>query len=186
MDARAFLEIMHVAEQLKNNTRHSWTSANRHESVAEHSWRMTMMAYFLKDEFPDADIDRVILMCMFHDMGEAFTGDIPTFLKTQQHEETEQSAIDSWIAGLPGQYRDEVCALFAEMDAQQTPEARIYKAIDKLEVLIQHNEAELSTWIPKEYEMNVTYADDYVAFSDALKLLREEIRRDTIEKIGRK
>ena len=42
----------------------------------------------------------------------------------------------------------------------------------------------LSTWIPKEYELNKTYADDTVAFSDYLKELREEVRKDTMKKIG--
>ncbi len=37
------------------------------------------MAYFVQDEFPEADIDKVIQMCIFHDMGEAITGDIPAF-----------------------------------------------------------------------------------------------------------
>ena len=76
MDSRAFLDFLKVAERLKCNTRHSYTSSGRHESVAEHSWRLTVMAYFMQDEFPEADIDKVIKMCMFHDMGEAITGDI--------------------------------------------------------------------------------------------------------------
>ena len=62
-------------------------------------------------------------------------------------------------------------------------EAKIYKAIDGLEALVQHNLSDISTWIPREYELNRTYADDKVAFSEYLKSLREEIRKDTIEKI---
>ena len=41
------------------------------------------MAYFLRDEFPEADMGKVMLMCILHDLGESFTGDIPTFDKTQ-------------------------------------------------------------------------------------------------------
>ena len=80
MEIGALLQALHVAEQLKNNTRHSWTSDGRHESVAEHSWRVTLMAYFVKDEYPDLDMNRVLLMCLIHDQGEAFTGDIPAFV----------------------------------------------------------------------------------------------------------
>ena len=40
MDSRAFLDFLKVAEKLKCNTRHSYTSSGRHESVAEHSWRL--------------------------------------------------------------------------------------------------------------------------------------------------
>ena len=73
--------------------------------------------------------------------------------------------------------------LYEEMAARQTIEAKVYKAIDGLEALIQHNLSDISTWIPREYDLNMTYADDKVAFSDYLKALREEIRKDTIQKI---
>ena len=72
---------------------------------------------------------------------------------------------------------------FSDND-QKTIESKIYKAIDGLEALIQHNISDLSTWIPKEYELNKTYADDKVDFSEYLKELREEIRKDTLKKIG--
>lgn len=183
MEAREFLNIMHTAENLKNNTRHSWTSSGRHESVAEHSWRLTMMAYFIRDEFPQADMDKVIRMCIFHDMGEAFTGDIPAFLKNQQHEQEESRVVDQWIASLPQPYAEELKALFAEMDALETTEARIYKALDKMEALIQHNEADISTWLPLEYELNLTYGTEQVAFSQYFRKLKEEINQDTLDKI---
>ena len=46
MDARKLLEVLQVAERLKDTTRHSYTGKGRHESVAEHSWMMTLMAFF--------------------------------------------------------------------------------------------------------------------------------------------
>ena len=72
------------------------------------------------------------------------------------------------------------------MEERKTIEAKIYKAIDGLEALIQHNISDLSTWIPREYELNKTYADDKVAFSEYLTTLREEIREDTLKKLGEK
>ncbi len=84
MNPREYLEILHVAERLKDTPRHCTTSKRRIESVAEHSWRISLMAFLLKDEFPNADIDKVISMCLIHDLGECFTGDIPTFIKTYQ------------------------------------------------------------------------------------------------------
>lgn len=183
MEAREFLNICNTAEQLKNNTRHSWTSSGRRESVAEHSWRLTIMAYFLSDEFPEADIDKVIRMCMFHDMGEAFTGDIPAFEKNERHEMIESQKIDQWIASMPTPYREDLTALFEEMDAQQTLEAKLYKALDKLEALISHNEADISTWLPLEYELNLTYGEKQVEFSEYLKNLRAQINQDTLDKI---
>ena len=184
MEARKLLEALSVAERLKDATRHCYTRNGRHESVAEHSWMMTLMAFFVKDEFPEADMDKVIKMCIIHDLGEAFTGDIPTFEKTAANEKTEEKLLHEWVETLPGNYRTEMTALYEEMAKRETIEAKIYKAIDGLEALIQHNISDLSTWIPREYDLNMTYADDKVAFSEYLKGLREEIRRDTLAKLG--
>ena len=185
MDPRIFLEILHVAERLKDTTRHSYTSGGRHESVGEHSWRAALMAYFLRDEFPEADMDKVIRMCLVHDLGEAFTGDIPTFDKTQKDEKKEEDLLYSWVAEMPATYAQELHDLYEEMAQRQTLEAKIYKAIDGLEALIQHNEADISTWIPHEYKLNLVYANDKVAFSEYLTALRAEIRADTEEKIAK-
>ena len=145
---------------------------------------MTLMAFFMKDEFPQVDMDKVIKMCIIHDLGEAFTGDIPTFEKTEANEVTEEELLYSWVKSLPENYVKEMLDLYDEMAKRETAEAKVYKAIDSLEALIQHNISDLSTWIPKEYELNKTYADDKVAFSEYLKELREEIRKDTLEKLG--
>ena len=47
------------------------------------------MALLLADEFPDVDCGRVVRMCLVHDLGEAFTGDIPAFEKRRQGENDE-------------------------------------------------------------------------------------------------
>lgn len=183
MDARKLLEALKIAERLKDTTRHCYTARGRHESVAEHSWMMTLMTFFLRDEFPEVDMDKVMRMCVIHDLGECFTGDIPAFEKSVDNEATEEKLLDDWVGSLPPPYAEEMRALYAEMKARKTLEAKVYKAIDALEAVIQHNISDLSTWIPREYDLNLTYGDDKVAFSDYLKDLRKEIRKDTQEKI---
>ena len=69
------------------------------------------------------------------------------------------------------------------MDSQETFEARIYKTLDRLEAVIQHNESPIETWEPHEYELNKTYAFDSVTYSDWMMALRREILKDTLEKI---
>ena len=186
MDPRAFLNILTTAERLKDTTRHCYTSKGRHESVAEHSWMLTLMTYFLRDEFPAADMDKVMKMCVIHDLGECFTGDIPTFDKTAANEQTEENLLNAWVSSLPQPYRDEMTALYAEMNALETQEAKIYKALDNMEAVFQHNLSDLSTWIPKEYQLNQTYGADKAAFSPYLTALREELRQDTLKKIDQK
>ena len=184
MEPRVLLEALNVAERLKDTTRHCYTRNGRHESVAEHSWMMTLMAFFVKNEFLEADMDKVIKMCIIHDLGECFTGDIPTFDKTKNNEQTEEDLLYGWVKSLPEKIANEMLTLYEEMAERETVEAKIYKAIDGLEALIQHNISDLSTWIPHEYELNKTYANDKVAFSDYLKAVREEVMKDTLEKIG--
>jgi len=177
---------MNTFEAMKRNTRHSWLSDGRHESVAEHSWRITVMAYFIKDEFPEADIDKVIKMCLFHDIGEAFTGDIPAFLKTTEDELKEENIVEKFIETLPDEYRNELIPLFDEMNKLETLEARIYKALDKMETLIQHNEADISTWLPLEYEMNLVYGEKEVQFSEYMIDLKKSVNEETLRKIEAK
>ena len=125
--------------------------------MAEHSWRIALMAFWLRDEFPQADMDRVIRMCLIHDLGECFTGDIPTFRKTAEDEVREERLLHEWVDTLPAPYGAEMHALYREMAAQETPESRIYKALDKFEAVIQHNESPIDTWEPREYDLNRTY-----------------------------
>lgn len=184
MDSRKLLDTLLIAERLKDATRHCYTSKGRHESVAEHSWMMTLMAFFIRDEFPEVDMNKVIRMCIIHDLGEAFTGDIPTFIKTEKDEENEEILLSNWVKSLPPNYSKEMIDLYEEMKELKTSEAKIYKAIDGLEALVQHNFSDLSTWNSREYELNKTYADDKVSFSDYLIKLRQEIREDTLKKLN--
>lgn len=183
MDAEVLLDILHVAERLKDATRHCYTSGERRESVAEHSWRAALMAYFLQDEFSELDMTKVIKMCLIHDLGEAFTGDIPSFDKTKEDEAREEELLYAWLAQLPKPLSDEMRSLFDEMAARESQEAKLFKAIDGMEAVLQHNESPLSTWIPMEYELNQTYAEDKAAFSPYLKNLRRLLKEETIRKL---
>ena len=183
MKPEELLSVLHTANRLKDTSRHCWTPGNRHESVADHSWRLALTAFFLRDEFPETVMDKVIKMCLIHDLGECFTGDIPSFLKTDADTAKEDALLIQWVGTLPQPYRTEMAALYAEMDALETPEARLYKALDKLEAVIAHNESPISSWLPREYDLNLTYADEHVAFSPYLTALRAAIRRETEAKI---
>lgn len=184
MKPEKLIEVLSVAERLKDAVRHSYTSGGRRESVAEHSWRITLMAYFVSDEFPEVDLLKIMKMCLIHDLGEAFTGDIPAFEKTDKDSEKEADVLGKWVKTLPELFNKEMAELYQEMEEQQTLEARIYKALDKLETLIQHNESDIKTWIPLEYDLQMTYGNDKVQFSEYLTRLRDEVRNDSKKKIA--
>ena len=183
MQYEQYVKFLNTIEKLKCNTRHSWNSNGRQESVAEHSWRLAVMAMLCRDEYPDANIDKVIKMCLVHDFGEAITGDIPAFFKTEADEAEEENAIDSLLGMLPDGIADGLGELFAEMNAMETTEARLYKALDNLEALVSHNEADISTWLPREYKDNLTYGEKNCEFSDWTKGLKAYIKSQAIEKM---
>lgn len=183
MNIQDLMKALHTAERLKDTMRHCDTSGGRRESVAEHSWRVSLMAYWISDEFPEADMNKVIKMCLIHDLGECFTGDIPTFDKTEADEKREEQLLQAWVGQLPSPFREEMGKLYQEMEARETVEAKIYKALDSLEAVIQHNEADISTWADHEYELQRTYGMDKVQFSEYMKALRRKVLEETEEKI---
>jgi len=136
MKPEELLSVLHTANRLKDTTRHCWTPGNRHESGAAPAGGLALAAFFLRDEFPETDMDKVIKMCLIHDLGECFTGDIPSFLKTDADTAKEDALLIQWVGTLPQPYRTEMAALYAEMDALETPEARLYKALDKLDAVL--------------------------------------------------
>lgn len=183
MKPAELLEFLAMAEKLKCNTRHSYTSSGRHESVAEHSFRLALMAYMVSDEVPEIDTDKVIRMCLVHDLGEAITGDIPSFEKTDSDEAAEESAVSGFVNQLPEYWKKQLGEMYREMNELKTPEAKLYKALDKLEAVIQHNEADISTWLPLEYELQLTYGTEECSFNEYINSLRDEVRSVSEKKI---
>lgn len=158
MTPREYIDFLHIADRLKDNIRHCYTEQGREESVAEHSWRTSLMAMLLLGKTPEGlDLNKVIQMCILHDLGEALTGDIPSFWKTQQDTEKEDHALFQLLGTLPEPLQSSWKALFTEMLALQTEEAKLYHALDKLESVLQHNESPLSTWLDLERTLNQTY-----------------------------
>ena len=76
-DLAGVVEFLRRAERLKTTIRSGYTSAGRPESVAEHTWRLCLMALVLAPEFPEVDFARLIKICVVHDLGEAIGGDVP-------------------------------------------------------------------------------------------------------------
>ena len=87
------------------------------------------------------------------------------------------------VSSLPADMAAEFTALYDEMDALATPEAKLFKALDNMEAVVSHNEASLDTWIPLEFTENMVYGESAAAFSEWTRGLRAELRRESEEKV---
>lgn len=185
MKSETLLEMMALCEKMKCNTRHSWTSAGRRESVAEHTYRLSVFAWLVQDEFPNLCMERVMKMCLFHDIGEAVTGDVACFHKGKKEREKEADAVSDILKMLPDTHREELDCILTEIEENETDEAKLFHALDKMEAVIQHNEAPIESWIDLEYELQLTYGQQQAECFPYTKELREKLRLNSLEKIKR-
>lgn len=157
---KSMLEIVKLGEKLKMEMRHSWLSNGRQESVAEHTWRVSLMAMLIEPHLPQkVDTAKMLKMIIIHDLVEADATDIPAFetmnnveLKAMKRE-NEIKAIERIRDTLGGQEGQILHDLWFEFEDKETYEAKVANALDKLEAQIQHNEANIDTWLPVEHEM---------------------------------
>ena len=138
------LTFLRSAERLKDTFRSSHTSSGRRESVAEHTWRLCLMAILLRPEFPEVDFSRLIRICVIHDLGEAVSGDIPAVDQDAAAPKAIQERLDliDILAPLPNELQAELVTLWDEYESATSPEARLAKALDKLETIMQHNQGQ--------------------------------------------
>lgn len=179
IEIRNVLEFLRLVERLKDTLRTSRTSSGRQESVAEHTWRLCLMFSLFRNEFPEIDFDRAIRMCIVHDMGEIVAGDIPaTFQKhgdSKSHQERQD--LESILVSLPAILRGEILELWDEYEAAATPEAKLVKAFDKLETIIQHNQGMNAPDF--DYEFNLTYGSKFTTGHPLLAEIREILDQET-------
>src|SRR5688572_5313638 len=114
------LNFLHQAEGLKRELRHSWLSDGRRESVAEHTWRMALMAITLYRELEEpVDILRVLKMIIVHDLGEVYAGDYQAYgggVIPENKHELEAEALEKLITLLPSETQEEIMALWEEFE----------------------------------------------------------------------
>ncbi|AUJ26108.1 HD domain-containing protein [Virgibacillus dokdonensis] len=182
-------QIIKLGENLKTELRHSWLSNGRRESVAEHTWRMSLMAVLLQPYLnKKVDMEKLLKMIIIHDLVEAEAKDIPVFEimgneeAKQQKQMNELKAITNIKNTLPEEVGGSLYNMWVEFEAKQTYEAKVANALDKLEVQIQHNEADISTWKPIEYELCLQLGE-HTDFSAILNQLKNIVEQEAKEKI---
>lgn len=187
---KSILEVLALAERLKFELRHSFTSSGRQESVAEHTWRMALMAVLIEPLLTQKiDTARLLKMIIIHDLVEAEATDISALDVLRNPEikqdkiEREEKAIKNLRLALKETNGQEIYNLFYEFEEKVTYESKVANALDKLEVQLQHNHADFSTWEEIEYDM--TYMmNKHVIFDSTLFELKTQIEDQATEKMN--
>ncbi|SRR5258708_28340188 len=168
----------------KFELRHSYLSSGRQESVAEHTWRMSLMAVLIEPLLTTkVDTARLLKMIIIHDLVEVEARDVSALDVLRdpsirvQKEEREKAAIENIRKALRDTNGQEIYDLFYEFEHKQTYEAKVAGALDKLEVQLQHNHADISTWEEIEYDMSYMM-DKHVSFDETLTELKDQIEAE--------
>lgn len=178
-ELEGILAFLRAAERLKTITRTGWTSTGEQESVAEHSWRLCLMAMLLYGNAPGVQLARLLKMCLIHDLGEAISGDVPAPAQTPGENKAVQERADllQLIAPLPADLRHEILDLWDEYEAAGSPEAKLAKGLDKLETLLQHTQGKNPAEF--DYAFNLAYGRQYTASDPTLTALRARLDEET-------
>jgi len=129
------VEFLHEAGMLKKTPRTGYQFlGSGSESVADHSFRATILGYVIATMEEGADIDKTVRMCLFHDLPEARTGD-HNYVNKKYVTVNEEKAIQDQTRGLP--FGDDIVMLTDEFNAVNTLEARIAKDADQLDLILE-------------------------------------------------
>jgi putative hydrolase of HD superfamily len=178
-DLDGVLRFLRAAERLKTVTRSGWTSAGGRESVAEHTWRLALMAMVLYGRAPDVDLARLLKMCLVHDLGEAIGGDVPAPAQAAAPGKAGRERADLLLllAPLPEEIQREIVGLWDEYERAESREARLAKGLDKLETILQHTQGENPADF--DYAFNLGYGRQYTGADPLLSALRARLDEAT-------
>jgi len=179
-----FLDFLRGAEQLKSTLRSGYTAQGRPESTAEHTWRLCLMVMLFEDAYPGIDHHRLLKLCVIHDLGEALHGDIPAIHQDPAVDKAieERCHFLELLAPLPADKQRDLLALWDEYNAAATPEARLAKAFDKLETVLQHTQGRNPPDF--DYAFNLGYARQYTDLDPLTRELRAQIDTVTAQLAG--
>lgn len=175
------LAFLRAAEGLKTATRSGRTSAGQAESVAEHTWRLCLMAMLLYGGNSGVDLARLLKICLIHDLGEAIRGDVPAPAQSGGNKAPqERSDLLQLTAPLPGRLQQEILELWDDYEAAGSAEARLAKGLDKLETILQHTQGRNPEDF--DYAFNLAYGQRYTSVDPILAAIRARLDQETLRR----
>jgi len=130
----AIVDLLFEAAMLKKIPRSGYPFLGAgSESVAEHVFITTFIAYVFSRMRSDIDASRLIHMCLVHDLLEARTGDLNTVQKKYVTADNAR-ALSEAVRDLP--FGEDLASLVKEFEAGESEEAKLARDADQLAFLI--------------------------------------------------
>ena len=134
------LDFFKNAVNLKNISRQGWIgklSLKHPESVADHSYSMAIMGMIISD-LENYNSEKILKMILLHDLAESKIGDYtPNQISKENKIKIENNAYDEMISTLPESIKSQYAQIWKEYQKQESPESKIVRQIDKLEMALQ-------------------------------------------------
>jgi putative hydrolases of HD superfamily len=189
-DLHALFEFIRFSAALRNVTRGNNATPHRKESVAEHSWHLALIAWTLHQAFEDEfqvsiAQERVIKMCLLHDLVEIAVGDVSAWDSPGRAAIAveEDAAAQAIFARLPAPLGDEMLRLWQEFEHGDTLEAKIARGIDRvnpalMRLLTEQGWSDVNADVAKLDSLQLPRLD----FSTTLRTLYDSIKTEAVDK----
>jgi len=177
MKEKDFIEFARLVGKLKRTPRTGWKErkVKNPESVADHSFRTTLLGMLLSDS-EKLNTEKVIRMLLLHDIEESIIGDITAICKVKMNKmdlkKKQLRAIKKVLSSLPRDLRNKYFLLWKELEDEKSIEAKFCKDMDKLEMMIQAHDYEMEDksnkekikpfWSKELRDINIPKRVDYV------------------------
>jgi putative hydrolase of HD superfamily len=138
MIIEAFFEFTHLKQLYRQGWLKRGVPVECCESVAEHSLGVAILAlWFAQASFPELDVRKILIMALFHDFGEIYTGNlIPSdAVSVDAKHQREKQSVQQVLGKLPG--GNYYLGVWEEFERGETPEAIFIRQIDRLEMGFQ-------------------------------------------------
>jgi putative hydrolase of HD superfamily len=175
-----FFEFSNLIGKLKKIERfkgqyywRDYPTPSRYDSVADHSWRMALLVMLFEDKLSkEFDSEKALKMALIHDIPEILAGDASPLgsdgtgkdahsyndeLKKERHE-AEKNAAREIFGKLSEEKNKELMDLWLEYEKQESFEARVVKALDRIEATLQVLEYRNGHMFPKHLEFSMDYS----------------------------
>jgi putative hydrolase of HD superfamily len=134
-----YLEINHLKQLYRQGWLRVGISREQCESVADHIYAMSMLVWLVADAglAPGVDRDKALRMVLAHELGEIYTGDIVPgdHVPLEEKQRLERNALRRVAGKL--QFGQEFVDLWEEFEAGDSPESRLVRQLDRLEMALQ-------------------------------------------------